>query len=55
VPSPWYEFPILASGKLFDGSQSPSTDRVVFNNNCQLAGVITHTGASGNDFVECDY
>lgn len=32
---------------------SPGADRIVFNSTCQLAGEITHTGASGNDFVGC--
>ena len=32
---------------------SPGPDRVVFNEKCQLAGVITHTSAGGNSFVEC--
>lgn len=32
---------------------SPGADRVVFNTNGQYAGAITHTGASGNNFVGC--
>lgn len=32
---------------------SPGADRVVFNTNGEYAGAITHTGASGNDFVGC--
>ncbi|KAF5024526.1 hypothetical protein F66182_3466 [Fusarium sp. NRRL 66182] len=32
---------------------SPGADRVVINTNCQYAGAITHTGASGNNFVGC--
>ena len=56
VSGPWYEYPILESGKVFDGSTSPGADRVVFNDDCDLAGVITHTGASEQDgFVECRY
>ena len=31
----------------------PGADRVVFNGNGEYAGAITHTGASGNDFVGC--
>ena len=38
--------------KSYDGG-SPGADRVVYNDNCDLAGVITHTGASGDDFVGC--
>jgi hypothetical protein len=32
---------------------SPGADRVIINANCQLAGEVTHTGASGNNFVGC--
>ncbi|EFY92176.1 Guanyl-specific ribonuclease F1 [Metarhizium acridum CQMa 102] len=32
---------------------SPGPDRVVISDGCDLAGVITHTGASGNNFVAC--
>ncbi|KAF1980858.1 guanyl-specific ribonuclease F1 [Aulographum hederae CBS 113979] len=51
VGGPWYEFPILSSGTYTGGS--PGADRVVINANCQYAGAITHTGASGNNFVGC--
>lgn len=37
---------------VYDGG-SPGADRVIFNGDDQLAGVITHTGASGDDFVAC--
>lgn len=53
VSGNWYEFPILSSGKVYDGG-SPGADRVIFNEQGQLAGLITHTGASGDDFVACD-
>ncbi|KAL5342791.1 guanyl-specific ribonuclease Pc [Aspergillus crustosus] len=52
VDPTYYEFPILSSGSLYSGG-SPGADRVVFNEDGQLAGVITHTGASGNNFVSC--
>ncbi|KAJ5513846.1 hypothetical protein N7463_003398 [Penicillium fimorum] len=52
VSGTYYEFPILSSGKVYTGS-SPGADRVVFNGSNKLAGVITHTGASGNNFVAC--
>ncbi|RHZ56404.1 extracellular guanyl-specific ribonuclease RntA [Aspergillus thermomutatus] len=52
VSGTYYEWPILSSGKIYSGG-SPGADRVVFNSNDQLAGVITHTGASGNAFVAC--
>ena len=54
APGPWYEFPILASGQEYSGG-SPGADRVIINDNCDLAGVLTHTGASGNNFKECSY
>ncbi|KAJ5852637.1 uncharacterized protein N7529_012022 [Penicillium soppii] len=52
VSGTYYEFPILSSGSVYTGG-SPGADRVIFNTNDQLAGVITHTGASGDDFVAC--
>ncbi|KAL1859143.1 hypothetical protein Plec18170_002258 [Paecilomyces lecythidis] len=52
VDGPYYEFPILSSYEVYSGG-SPGADRVVFNGNNQLAGLITHTGASGDDFVQC--
>ncbi|KAI1384854.1 ribonuclease-domain-containing protein [Hypoxylon trugodes] len=51
-PSPYYEFPILSSFEPYDGG-SPGADRVVFNDDGDFQGAITHTGASGNNFVEC--
>lgn len=44
-------FSIVLGLTIFAGS--PGADRVVFNTNCQYAGSITHTGASGNAFVGC--
>ncbi|KAJ6111428.1 Guanyl-specific ribonuclease Pb1 [Penicillium sp. IBT 18751x] len=52
VSGTYYEFPILSDGEVYDGG-SPGADRVIFNDNDELAGVITHTGASGDDFVSC--
>ncbi|CAI7569329.1 unnamed protein product [Penicillium pancosmium] len=52
VSGTYYEFPILSSGSAYSGG-SPGADRVIFNTGNQLAGVITHTGASGNNFVAC--
>ncbi|PSK53958.1 hypothetical protein B9Z65_7764 [Elsinoe australis] len=51
VAGPWQEFPIL-DNKAFTGG-SPGADRIIFNEYCEVAGEITHTGASGNDFVGC--
>ncbi|KAI0597885.1 Ribonuclease/ribotoxin [Biscogniauxia sp. FL1348] len=52
VSGPYLEFPLLASGSVYTGG-SPGADRVVINTSCKLAGAITHTGASGNNFVGC--
>ncbi|KAI0382020.1 Ribonuclease/ribotoxin [Hypomontagnella monticulosa] len=52
VSGPYLEFPLLASGSIYSGG-SPGADRVVINTSCKLAGAITHTGASGNNFVGC--
>ncbi|OTA88150.1 hypothetical protein M434DRAFT_62642, partial [Hypoxylon sp. CO27-5] len=52
VSGPYLEFPLLASGSVYTGG-SPGPDRVVINTSCKLAGEITHTGASGNNFVGC--
>ncbi|KAJ5931063.1 hypothetical protein N7466_006556 [Penicillium verhagenii] len=52
VSGTYYEFPILSSGSVYTGG-SPGADRVIFNGSGELAGVITHTGASGDDFVDC--
>ncbi|KAI1143545.1 ribonuclease-domain-containing protein [Hypoxylon sp. FL0543] len=52
VSGPYLEFPLLSSGSVYTGG-SPGPDRVVINTSCKLAGEITHTGASGNDFIGC--
>ncbi|KAI1383314.1 ribonuclease-domain-containing protein [Hypoxylon trugodes] len=52
VSGPYLEFPLLSSGSVYTGG-SPGADRVVINTSCKLAGEITHTGASGNNFVGC--
>ncbi|KAG8630605.1 hypothetical protein KVT40_002224 [Elsinoe batatas] len=51
VPGPWQEFPII-DNKAYTGG-SPGADRIIFNEYCEVAGEITHTGASGNAFVGC--
>ncbi|EFQ95227.1 hypothetical protein CFE70_003148 [Pyrenophora teres f. teres 0-1] len=51
VSGPYQEFPLKKSGTYTGGS--PGADRVIFNIKGQLAGEITHTGASGNNFVAC--
>lgn len=52
VDGPYQEYPILKSHKAYSGG-SPGADRVIFNTDGEFAGVITHTGASGDDFVSC--
>ncbi|KAI1085602.1 hypothetical protein F5B20DRAFT_575110 [Whalleya microplaca] len=51
-PAPWYEFPILSSFDPYTGG-SPGADRVVFNDAGKFQLAVTHTGASGNNFVQC--
>ncbi|TWU72085.1 hypothetical protein ED733_003966 [Metarhizium rileyi] len=51
--APYYEFPILSNGQVYSGA-APGPDRVIITKDCKQAGVITHTGASGNNFVTCD-
>jgi len=52
VDGPYQEFPLLSSGSVYTGG-SPGADRVIFTTSGELAGEITHTGASGDDFVGC--
>ncbi|KAM3416180.1 hypothetical protein BST61_g7788 [Cercospora zeina] len=52
VSGPYQEFPLLANGNVYTGG-SPGADRVIFNTGGAYAGAITHTGASGNNFVGC--
>lgn len=49
---PYYEFPILSDEELYTGG-SPGADRVIFTGSGTYEGVITHTGATGNDFLQC--
>ncbi|KAH8909239.1 ribonuclease-domain-containing protein [Coniochaeta sp. PMI_546] len=50
--SPWYEFPILSSYSVYSGG-SPGPDRVIFDSKGNFDSLITHTGASGNNFKAC--
>ncbi|KJR89908.1 ribonuclease T1 [Sporothrix schenckii 1099-18] len=50
--APWYEFPILSSFQVYSGG-SPGADRVIFDSNGNFDSLITHTGASGDNFVAC--
>lgn len=51
VDGPYQEFPVQESGVYTGGS--PGADRVIFNDDGEYAGAITHTGAPGDDFVGC--
>jgi len=53
VSGPYYEFPILKTSKVYNGG-SPGADRVVFNGDGDLAGLISRVGSSGNGFNECE-
>ncbi|EIW86891.1 ribonuclease ribotoxin [Coniophora puteana RWD-64-598 SS2] len=47
----FYEYP-LESGSTYTGG-SPGADRVIYDDSDNFCACITHTGASGDDFVEC--
>ncbi|KAL1406617.1 hypothetical protein Q8F55_008323 [Vanrija albida] len=49
---PWYEFPILNTFHVYTGGP-PGADRVIFDGDGNFDSVITHQGASGNNFVLC--
>ncbi|KAK4150851.1 Ribonuclease/ribotoxin [Chaetomidium leptoderma] len=49
---PWYEFPIMSGHQVYSGG-SPGADRVVFDSRGAFDLLITHQGASGNNFVAC--
>ncbi|KAF8920840.1 Ribonuclease/ribotoxin [Mucidula mucida] len=49
--SSMFEYPILSSGTYSGGS--PGADRVIFSSRGTYCAVVTHTGASGNNFVSC--
>lgn len=53
VSGPYQEYPVTSDFEAYDGG-SPGPDRVVFTIERVLAGTVTHTGASGGDFLECD-
>jgi hypothetical protein len=67
IDGPYLEFPITEDGIYTGGKSpfyvslcgadaltgSPGADRVVITQDGDIAGVITHTGASGDDFVGC--
>jgi len=48
----FYEYP-LEKGHAYTGG-SPGADRVIYDDSGDFCACITHTGASGNNFVACD-
>ncbi|KAH9947719.1 ribonuclease T1 [Amylocystis lapponica] len=49
----YYEYP-LESGSTYTGG-SPGADRVIYNDSDDFCACLTHTGASGDNFVECTF
>ncbi|CAE6443710.1 unnamed protein product, partial [Rhizoctonia solani] len=53
---PFFEFPIFNS-QVYTGG-NPGPDRIVIGSlsgaDATVCGVITHTGASGNGFTQCE-
>ncbi|KAF8600962.1 Ribonuclease/ribotoxin, partial [Ceratobasidium sp. AG-I] len=54
--SPYYEFPLFRSSVYTGGD--PSYNRVIIGSvsgsNAAFCDVVTHYGASGNNFLQCD-
>ncbi|KAI0961940.1 hypothetical protein AcV7_000907 [Taiwanofungus camphoratus] len=48
----YYEYP-LEQGSVYRGG-SPGADRVIYDYYGDFCACITHTGAEGDEFVECD-
>ncbi|PIL31717.1 hypothetical protein GSI_06421 [Ganoderma sinense ZZ0214-1] len=49
----FFEYP-LEQGYSYNGG-SPGADRVIYDDGGDFCACLTHHGASGNDFVECDF
>ncbi|KAI1789769.1 ribonuclease T1 [Ganoderma leucocontextum] len=49
----FFEFP-LEQGDAYNGG-SPGADRVIYDDDGDFCACLTHDGASGDDFVECDF
>ncbi|CAL1695140.1 unnamed protein product [Somion occarium] len=49
----FFEYP-LEAGTTYDGG-SPGADRVIYDEDGDFCACLTHTGASGNDFLECTF
>ncbi|PWN48448.1 ribonuclease-domain-containing protein [Violaceomyces palustris] len=51
----WKEYPLSTASGGYTGG-SPGADRVIYGTSSgKFCGAITHTGASGNNFVQCYY
>nr|VWO94389.1 Laccase-2 (EC (Benzenediol:oxygen oxidoreductase 2) (Diphenol oxidase 2) (Urishiol oxidase 2) [Ganoderma boninense] len=49
----FFEYP-LEQGEAYNGG-SPGADRVIYDDGGDFCACLTHDGASGNNFVECDF
>ncbi|KAI0639644.1 ribonuclease T1 [Trametes polyzona] len=49
----FFEYP-LKHNSVYTGG-SPGADRVIFDSDGDFCACLTHSGASGNDFLECDF
>ncbi|TBU63710.1 ribonuclease T1 [Dichomitus squalens] len=49
----FYEYPIQQDDVYTGGS--PGADRVIYDEDGDFCACLTHTGASGDDFLECDF
>ncbi|CDO73459.1 hypothetical protein BN946_scf185013.g94 [Trametes cinnabarina] len=49
----FYEYP-LEHNRVYSGG-SPGADRVIYDSRGDFCACLTHTGASDDDFLECDF
>ncbi|KAL1951457.1 hypothetical protein VTO73DRAFT_606 [Trametes versicolor] len=49
----FFEFPLKHSSVYTGGS--PGADRVIYDESGDFCACLTHSGASGNNFVECSF
>ncbi|KAH9898163.1 ribonuclease T1 [Cubamyces lactineus] len=49
----FYEYP-LEHDRVYEGG-SPGADRVIYDSDGDFCACLTHTGASDDDFLECDF
>ncbi|RPD57055.1 ribonuclease T1 [Lentinus tigrinus ALCF2SS1-6] len=49
----FFEYP-LRHNNVYTGG-SPGADRVIYDQHGGFCACLTHTGASGNNFLECDF